>query len=83
MSTTSELPQLPLIENSEILLDVCTHKDIKPVGDGPCGWADNDRLEDIGSQIVQTVVTECLFSKRPPLPVEDIKVNFSFAFSAI
>lgn len=82
MSTTGSLPPLPQIDNRDLLLEVCTHKDLRPrYRDEPCEWGDSERLADMGFRILELVVTSSLFSKRPIILAEELRVHFATLFN--
>jgi hypothetical protein len=78
MSGASSLPQLPRIEDPNLLLEVYTHKDLRqPTSPNePCEWGDIERLADLGSQALSIAITTHLFTKRPIVRAEEIRVNF-------
>lgn len=69
-----ELPCLPEI-NSELVLEVYTHESLRrPNSAAEDVFADNRRLERLGEKVLATAVVYALFSKRPYLSGEEIKV---------
>jgi dsRNA-specific ribonuclease len=68
-----QVSQLPEIEDSDLLLEVFTHKGIKPYLPGkPC---DNERLAELGAQVLSEVVTSHFFKKSPSIRKEEIEVS--------
>ena len=71
----SQNPKFPEIEDFDLLFDICTHKNLKPASPGePCGWTDPGRLKELGAHVLNSVVTNHFFSKRPFVCAEEIKV---------
>jgi len=73
-NSVSELPCLPEI-NSELVLEVYTHESLRPPNSvAEDMFTDNRRLERLGEKVLATAVVCALFSKRPLLSGEEIKV---------
>jgi hypothetical protein len=68
-------PQLPTIDDHELLLEVHTHRDLKPPTQGDLHWGDGERLADLGAKALDAVVTYHFFEQRPCLCAEDIAVS--------
>jgi len=69
-----ELPCLPEI-NSELVLEVYTHESLRPLNSvAEDMFTDNRRLERLGEKVLATAVVCALFSKKPLLSGEEIKV---------
>lgn len=69
------LPPLPQLEGS-LLLDVFTHNSLHY--DGKTSnedFGDNNRLADLGTQVLNLVVTQRLFFKKPMLTATEIVVS--------
>ena len=72
-----DLPPAPKIDG-EAMLEVFVHKSMKFPGaplnnDSPYG--DSDRLAALGHKILEAAYTDVLFSQRPMLKAEDMKVS--------
>lgn len=72
----SILPRLPVIEDLDLLLEICTHKGLKPTWPGEtCKWGDPGRLAELGAQLLNQAVTFHFFSLRPLVRSEEIRVG--------
>jgi hypothetical protein len=78
MSATKPLPELPLIEDFNLLLEVVTHKDLKPTSPNESReWGGNERLAELGAQVLSSVVTIHFFAQRPVVRAEEMRVKFN------
>jgi dsRNA-specific ribonuclease len=72
-ANTIQAPQLPEIEDADLRFEVFTHKSLKPSLPGvPCH---NDRLAELGAQVLSEVVTSHFFKKSPSIRKEEIEVS--------
>jgi len=70
------IPELPAIDNIDLLFEVLS---LRREGTGESHeWNDNQRLAELGKQVLSNVVTLHYFSKRPIIRAEEIRVNFGF-----
>ncbi|TFK77266.1 hypothetical protein BDN72DRAFT_830435 [Pluteus cervinus] len=64
-ATSYTPPTLPKIK-SELILTVYTHKSLRRAS-SPAEYDDNERLAELGKQVLRVVVTNILFSVKPML----------------
>ena len=70
------VPPLPRIEgNSDLFLDVHTHKSLRPNAAPNEHWGDTDRLAELGCKVLEMAVTYHFFSLRPFIPPDEIRVR--------
>lgn len=70
------LPPLPPIEgNYDLILDVHTHKNLRPYTPQNDTYGSVDRLAALGSQVLNMVVTNHFFLFQPLLPAGEIGVS--------
>jgi hypothetical protein len=69
------IPPLPSIDDVELLLEVHTHRDLKPPSHRDSQW-DSERLADLGAKALDAVITYHFFEQRPFLAAEEIAVCF-------
>ena len=74
MNPTRSIPPLPPIEDIELLLEVHTHRDLKPPSHRDSQW-DYERLADLGAKALDAVVTYHFFEQRPYLAADEIAVS--------
>lgn len=72
-TTPRSVPPLPAI-NGEILLQVLTHRSLRRDGVGQD--FDNERLAELGKQVLDTAITATLFNRRPVLSGLEMLVLF-------
>lgn len=68
-------PPLPGIEDPDLLLEVHTHRDLRPPSLGDTRWGDTDRLADLGAKVLDTVVTHHFFAKVPCMSAQEIAAS--------
>lgn len=68
------LPLLPRI-NSDLLLQVYTHKSLRRPNVPPADYGDNERLACLGKSVFDLAITSVLFQRRPLLKDVDISVS--------
>ena len=73
MSAYTKNPELPTIEDFNLLMEVLSHKDIQSTSSGEWG---NERLAELGEQVLNHVVTFHYFSKHPLVRAEELRVYF-------
>lgn len=71
----SDVPPLPEIRG-EILLQVLTHRSLRRSGEISADF-DNERLSELGANVLETAITATLFHRRPLLSGFEILVNLS------
>ena len=76
------VPELPVIDDIDLLFEVLTPKDHRQGTDGH-EWNENQRLAELGQQVLNNAVTFHYFSKRPVIRAEEIKVKFASYSSSI
>jgi dsRNA-specific ribonuclease len=70
-----QLPPLPKL-TSELILQVYTHISLRrQTGVGPEEHGDNERLIELGKAVLDALVTNVLFDRRPMLKVAEICVS--------
>jgi len=70
----SDLPPLPKIDGDfELMLDVYTHSSVRMSSTMNGDYGDTQRLADLGSKVLDLVITYHLYSERPFLAAEDIQ----------
>ena len=74
MSTAvrTNFPELPVI-NGDLILETFSHKSLT-MGYDPEKSFDNERLAILGESVMQTIVTNYLYNKRPIISAEDMSV---------
>lgn len=73
MNPTRLVPPLPSIEDVELLLEVHTHRELRPPSNRDSQW-DSERLADLGAKALDAVVTYHFFEQRPWIAAEEIAV---------
>jgi hypothetical protein len=72
------IPQLPAIDDFDLLFEVYTHKTLKTLSPSePREWCDTERLAELGAQVLNNAVTVHFFSKRPLVRAEEMRVRFA------
>jgi len=72
---TSLAPPLPEIKNSDLILQVFTHKSLRRLNVTPEKYGDNERLADLGRVVLDAAITRTLFHSRPILRAAEISVG--------
>lgn len=75
-SSRSGIPPLPKI-SGEILLQVLTHRSLRR-SDGGSEDFDNERLAELGKQVLDTAITAALFNRTPVLSGLEMLVSYLF-----
>jgi len=70
------VPVLPRL-NSDLLLQVFTHKSLRRPNVSPADYGDNERLGDLGKTAFDVAVTFALFERRPLLQASEIHASTS------
>ncbi|KAG6817954.1 hypothetical protein H0H87_012422 [Tephrocybe sp. NHM501043] len=77
-----DLPPLPKIDgDTDIILDVYTHRSLRPNLVMNDDYGDTDRLAEFGDRILRLAVTYHYFSKRPMLQANEIRERSESALS--
>lgn len=79
IGTPPPLPSLPKLVG-EIILEVFTHRSLRFAGapiNEDSDHGDGERLAILGKKVLETVVTDTLFRKRPMLKGDEIEVRGS------
>ncbi|KIM47840.1 hypothetical protein M413DRAFT_439522 [Hebeloma cylindrosporum] len=77
----TRVPPLPPLQ-SDLILQVFTHKSLRRPKVSPADYGDNERLSDLGKAALDVAITHALFQKRPYLEVADISKHREFLFSS-
>jgi dsRNA-specific ribonuclease len=72
----TRVPLLPPLQ-SDLILQVFTHKSLRRPKVSPADYGDNERLSELGKVALDVATTHALFLKRPYLEVADISVSVS------
>ena len=67
-SEAEEVPPLPKLTDGDLLLQIFTHKSLQRA-------EDNERLCLLGKKVLEAVVAEYLFRKRPIMKAEELSVS--------
>lgn len=74
-----QLPPLPKL-TSELILQVYTHVSLRrQTGVGPEEYGDNERLIELGKAVLDALVTNVLFNRRPMLKAGEICVSLRWS----
>ncbi|KAF8898922.1 ribonuclease III domain-containing protein [Infundibulicybe gibba] len=73
-TSTPRPPQLPKI-TGELILQVFTHKSLRRKTGHPSDYEDNERLIELGTKVLDTAITFCLFSQTPLLTVRELSIQ--------
>ncbi|KAF8167731.1 ribonuclease III domain-containing protein [Crassisporium funariophilum] len=65
-------PPLPRIANSDVILQVFTHRSLRRPNSKPEQHGDNERLAELGKAMLDVAITDFLFRKRPFLQATEI-----------
>jgi len=71
---SNNIPQLPQI-SIDLTLDVFTHVSLRREGVQPEDFGDNERLSMLGKAVLDAVVTNELFKKRPMINALQVRVK--------
>lgn len=72
----TRVPPLPPLQ-SDLILQVFTHKSLRRPKVSPADYGDNERLSELGRAALDVAMTDALFRKLPYLGVADISVSDS------
>ena len=70
------VPPLPQIKSSDLILQVFTHKSLRRPNAAPEQYGDNERLADLGKVVLDAAITRTLFNFRPILKAAEISVGW-------
>ncbi|KAF8913028.1 hypothetical protein CPB84DRAFT_1841453 [Gymnopilus junonius] len=77
----SRVPPLPRI-NSDIALQVFTHRSLRRPNASPAHYGDNERLQELGKAAFDAALVYALFRRRPFLQAVDIDKHSAFLLSS-